>query len=186
MATNQKVQYFRNKTNHCYLGRPVGIPKWVKVECCPPIAPGGTNLALGPHDEEPSDNGTMDLVVNHGQHFTVCCIGTEKDVEAELDNLNVTPIDHRNFRCSGKSPDGKEDWVARAFVGAHHILEEVTHEKADAIRLGGTITATQNVVKLQEQAMQAEREIVALREKLARLEEKSAAEAHRAKKQAVV
>lgn len=186
MAVNQKVQYFRNKTNHCYLGRPMGVPKWVRVEACPPIAPGGTSLALGPHDEEPSDNGTMELVVNNGHHFVVCCIGSEKDVNQELDLLGVVPLDGRVFNCSGKSPDGKEDWISRTFVGAHHVLAEVTHEKKDAIALGGTITATQNVVRLQEQAQQAEREVAILRAKLAAIEEKAAADAHKGKKGAVV
>lgn len=186
MSTNQKVHYYRNKTNHCYIGRPAHVPKWVKETCCPSIAPGGTWLGLGPHDEEPSDNGVMTLLLANGNHFTVCCIGTEKQVSEELDALNVTPLDDRHFKASGKSPDGKEDWIARVFVGAHRILDEVTHEKKEAIALGGTITATNNVIRLQEQNMAAEREIAALRAKLASIEEKSAADTHRARKGQVV
>lgn len=186
MSQNQNVQYYRNKTNYCYIGRPATVPKWVKETCCPSIAPGGFWLGLGPHDEEPSDNGVMKLLLANGNHFTVCAIGPEKAVEAELDNLNAVVIDERHFRCSGKSPDGKEDWVAKVFVGAHKVLEEVTHEKKDAIAMGGTITATNNVLRLQEQNVAAEREIAALRAKLAAIEEKAAADTHRARKGAVV
>lgn len=186
MSQNQHVQYYRNKTNYCYIGRPLSVPKWVKETCCPPIAPGGFWLGLGPHDEEPSDNGVMKLLLANGNHFTVCAIGPEKAVDDELDRLNAIPLEERHFKCSGKSPDGKEDWVARVFVGAHKVIEEVTHEKSDAIKLGGTITATQNVVRLQEQNVAAEREIAALRAKLASIEEKAAADAHRTRKGSVV
>jgi len=182
VGKSDKIKVFRNATDHCFIGRPLTVPKWVTQECCPPTCPGGLPLALGPHDEEWCDNGRMDLVMNSSSHHQCTCIGTPEEVAKEMEDLNVVALEGRRMQC--ESPDKKQ--IARTFLGVHMILKDVTEEKSPAIEKGGTKVASVAVVALQDELTRERQEKAALAEKLARFEERDVADKQRMEKKGKV
>jgi hypothetical protein len=170
IGRQNKTKVYRNTTEHCYVGRPLTVPKWVTFECCPHQP--AMNLALGPHDEIWCDDGRIDLMVNSSSHHQVCIIGSKEAVEKEMEDLNVKALEGRRMQC--ESPDGK--LVARTFTGIERVLTDVTEENQVAIEKGGTKVAAIHVVELQDELSRERREKEELRKKLASLEERHQAQ----------
>lgn len=186
VGKSTKLKVYRNVTNHCYVGRPLTIPKWVTMECCPPD---GRGVGLGPHDEEWCEDGRVEMMLNNSQHHQVCILGTQAEVDKEMEHLNVVPLGKkedgtfmRRMRC--ESPDGK--LVAYTFHGIHTVLTDVTEEKAPAIERGGSRMAAVHVAEMQDELSRERAEKEALSKKLAALEEKELAEKHRMDKSSKV
>ncbi len=165
MAT---VKVWRNKTKHCWYGRPQHFSRKIPIASCPPLrngTGGGVNktMLLGPGDEYQDDQGRFDMVQNAGNHFTILCYGTKEEVEKEMTELDIPKEAIVDQLCF---VDG--DKVGRVFIGAQYVLHDATDEFRGAIdRTTNRLASMKEVSSLLDSNAEKDAIIQALNEKLA-------------------